>query len=51
MRMGCRAHHEPDPSSASDPCAGAEVAYVSMPVVVTKEPVVFETVWLYLAEI
>jgi hypothetical protein len=49
--MDCRAHHEPDPASASDPRAGAEFSDFRVPVVVAEGPVVFETVVLYLAAI
>lgn len=45
------AHHEPDPSPASDPRGGAEFSDSGMPVFVTEEPVVFETVVLNLAEL
>lgn len=48
--MICRAHHEPDPAPAPDPRASAEFSDFGVPVIVTEEPVVFETVVLYLAE-
>lgn len=51
MRMVCGAHHEPDPAPASDPCAGTEFSDLGVPVVITKAPVVFETIMLHLAEI
>lgn len=51
MGMVCRAHHEPDPTPASNPGAGAEFSDSGMPVAVTKRPVVFETVMLYLASV
>jgi hypothetical protein len=49
--MVCRAHHEPNPASASDPRACAEFSDSGVPVIVTEGPVVFKTVVLYLAEI
>lgn len=51
MCVVCGTHHEPDPASASDPCAGSEFSSLGMPMIVTETPVVFKTIVLYLAEI